>query len=170
MKNYNIRSYIGKRLNRFSAWFMVLTLGFVSCDENFLEITPKDSFTETAVFEDPALLEAFVNYAYRMAGHGFQEKGGLLPLATMVDESHSKGNVATLGPILAGNIRPDNMHALDVWTDAGESLTSRNYRSYWAPIKQCNEFMDNVGESTLDPELLTRLMGEIKTLRAYAYF
>src|SRR5690606_8358920 len=51
----------------------------------------------------------------------------------------------------------------------GESLTSRNYRSYWAPIKQCNEFMAKVGNSTLDPELLERLTGEIKMLRAYAY-
>lgn len=170
MKRNNIKTIRKNGLYRLSTWLLALTLGFVSCDEDFLEVTPKDSFTEAAVFEDPALLEAFVNYAYRMAGHGFQEKGGLLPLATLVDESHSKGNVATLGPILAGNIRPDNMHALDVWTDAGESLTSRNYRSYWAPIKQCNEFMAKVGDSTVDPELLERLTGEIKMIRAYSYF
>jgi hypothetical protein len=159
-----------KNLILISVLFISSMFILVSCDKNFLDITPKDSFTEAAVFEDPALLEAFVNYTYRLTPHGYQEMGGLLPLATLVDEAHSKGNVATLGPILAGNIRPDNMHALDVWTGAGQSLSSRNYRSYWTPIKQCNEFMSKVADSKLDQELLTRYTGEIKMLRAYSYF
>ncbi len=152
--------------------FTMLVSGIMlfSCNDDYLDITPKDSFTEAAVFEDPALLEAFVNYAYRMTPHGFAEKGSILPVATLSDESHSKGNIATLGPILAGNIRPDYMHALDVWTGDGQSLSSRNLRSYWVPIKHCNEFMAKVGDSGIDEDLLSRLTGEIKALRAYAYF
>lgn len=159
-----------KNLTLVSVFFIGLIFTLWSCQDDFLEVTPKDSFTEAAVFEDPALLEAFVNYAYRMTPHGYQEHGGLLPLACMVDEAHSKGNVATVGQIILGNQRPDFLHALDVWTGSGQSRTSRNYRSYWAPIKQCNEFLANVIDSDIDESLLTRMTGEIKTLRAYAYF
>jgi len=169
MKRINIISFKAKRLILISALFAGLLFTFVSCQKDFLDIQPKNSLTEAAVFEDPALLESFVNYTYRMTPHGFAEVGGILPLATMVDEAHSKGNVASVGQILAGNARPDYMHALNVWT--GGNLNNRNYKSYWTPIKQCNEFLDKVSESeNIDHSLLTRMTGEIKALRAYAYF
>jgi starch-binding outer membrane protein, SusD/RagB family len=155
-------------------FILALLTGFIfivgSCQKDFLEITPKDSFTEAAVFNDPALLDAFVNFTYRMTPHGFQEHGGILALATMGDEAHSKGNVATAGQIIAGNQRPDFLHALDVWTGRGLALANRDRKSYWTPIKQANEFLHYVGDSEVDADLLERMTGEIKALRAYAYF
>src|SRR5690625_936116 len=139
----------------------------VSC-QDVLNVSPKDSFTEDAVFDDPALMEAFVNFTYRMTPHGFQEDGGVLPLATLVDEAHSKGNIATLGPILLGNARPDFLHALDVWTTG--NLNDRNHKSYWVPIKQANEFLTKSVDYDSDLEMQRRLTGEVKALRAYAYF
>jgi len=170
MKKIDIKLFKRKSLNLFSVLLILSIFTLVSCQDDYLNITPKDSYTEAAVFQDPALLQGFVNYAYRLMPHGFAEKGGILPMASLCDETHSKGNVATLGPILAGNIRPDYMHALGVWTGDGLSLSSRNYRSYWTPIKQCNEFLSKIEDSELDPDLLQRLTGEIKALRAYAYF
>jgi len=163
-----------KSLFFISALFIFLTFTFISCQEDFLDLTPKDSYTEATVFDDPVLTEAFLNYAYRMVPHGFQEVSGILPLACVCDEGHAKGQVARTGPILLGNQTPSNMFSLDVWTGRGLSLEddyyARNYKSYWIPIKQCNEFLEKTIGSKIEETLLTRMTGEAKTIRAYSYF
>lgn len=167
-----IKLYKCKKKKR-SILILALFIGLLtgtSC-QDVLDITPTDSLTEEQVFDDPALLEAFVNEAYRMTPHGFQEHGGLLPLSTLVDEAHSKGNTSTIGLIVDGHARPDFLHALDVWTGGStSSRQSRNYKNYWVPIKQANEFLAHTGDSQVDQALLTTLTGEIKAIRAYAYF
>jgi starch-binding outer membrane protein, SusD/RagB family len=167
MKLYNLKRKKGSIL------ILILFAGLfsgIAC-QDVLDITPTDSLTEEQVFDDPALLQAFVNDAYRMTPYGFQEHGGLLPLSNLVDEAHSKGNTSTVGQIVDGHARPSFLHALDVWT--GGSTTSRqnrNFKSYWVPIQQANEFLAKTADSQVDQEVLTTLTGEIKTLRAYAYF
>jgi hypothetical protein len=145
-------------------------LMFTSCQKDFLDLTPKESYTEATVFDDPALTESFLNYAYRIMPHGFREAGSILPLAGATDEAHVKGGAATFGPILLGNYNPSNMGVLDVWTGRGVSRNDRNYLNYWIPIKQTNEFLQKTVGSKIDAALLTRMTGEAKALRAYSYF
>ncbi len=145
-------------------------ISFTACQDDFLDLTPKDSYTEATVFDDPALTESFLNYAYRIMPHGFKEAGSILPLAGATDEAHVKGGAASYGPILLGNYNTSNLGVLDVWTGAGVSRTDRNYRNYWIPIKQANEFLLKTKTSKIDPPLLARMTGEAKTMRAYSYF
>ncbi len=170
-RKYRINKIISKGKGLFlMTFFTGLIFAFTSCQKDFLDLTPKDSYTEATVFDDPALTESFLNYTYRMMPHGFREAGSILPLAGATDEAHVKGGAASFGPILLGNYNPSNMGVLDVWTGRGLSRTDRNYANYWIPIKQANEFLVKTKDSKIDPELLTRMTGEAKTMRAYSYF
>lgn len=154
----------------FLALLTGLIFAFHACQKDFLELTPKDSYTEATVFDDPDLTESFLNYAYRMLPHGYREAGSILPLAGATDEAHVKGGAASYGPLLLGNYNVSNLRVLDVWTGAGVSRTDRNYRNYWIPIKQTNEFLAKTKESKIEENLLKRMTGEAKTIRAYSYF
>ena len=55
-----------------------------SCDTDFLNVNPEDRFSEDVVWQDPNLVEAFVNEMYRGLNHGIRE----LMLGSLADESH----------------------------------------------------------------------------------
>ena len=158
--------YKKMKASLFSMYLISLTLVLiVSCQENFLDISPTDSYTEAVVFDDPALAGAFVNYAYRLLPYGFKYGGWTMPLSWVIDENSARLSEAASGPILRGEISPSYLGALDYWADEG-----RWNRSYWPAIKQCNEFLKKTEESTLAPALLSNLRAEVKTIRAYAYY
>ena len=163
MKLISNKSYINLKTNLFSLLLTVLALTFlISCND--LDIAPTDSFTEAVVFDDPALAEAFINYAYRTIPHGFREHPRFLPMGSVIDENNSRAGFATVGTIIAGNQSSTYLGSLDVWTRS-------NNRTYWPSIKQANEFIAKTEEgSQLDPALLARLRAEARTLRAYSYF
>jgi len=167
---HKINIYQIKNAALIGAFFTGMVFSLISCNEDFLELTPKDSYTEATVFDDGALAESFLNYAYRLLPHGFREVSSILPLAAAVDEAHAKGQVASYGPIILGNQSPSYLFVLDVWTGRGVSINDRNYKNYWVPVKQCNEFIAKTKESDIEESLLTRMIGEAKVIRAYSYF
>jgi starch-binding outer membrane protein, SusD/RagB family len=173
MKNiHSLNKITSKEMKAFliPALFLGFILTFTSCQEDFLELTPKDSYTEATVFDDPVLTESFLNYGYRMILHGFAEVNSILPLAAACDEAHAKGQVASYGPILLGNQSPSYLFVLDEWTGRGNSRNSRNYKNYWIPIKQCNEFLEKIATSEIEELMIIRMTGEAKAIRAYSYF
>ena len=67
--------------------YFVVTAIFVcagSCNTDFLNPPAEDRFADAAVWQDPALVEAFVNEMYRGLNHGIRE----LMLGSLADESH----------------------------------------------------------------------------------
>ncbi len=143
----------------------ICVLFMVSCQEDVLDIKPTDSFTETVVFDDPVLSEAFIYHAYSLVTYGFEYAGWTMPVSWMCDENNARLSDAATGPITLGETNPSYLGALDVWTINGEA------RSYWPCIKQCNEFLEKTKEeSSLDADLLKRLRGEAQVIRAYSYF
>jgi len=141
------------------------TVFMVSCDSDFLDLEPTDSFTEAVVFDDPVLSEAFLYRAYSLLPWGFKPAGWTMPLSFLCDENNARLADAAVGPIISGNMTPSYLGAMDVWADQ-----DNRGRSYWPSIKQCNEFLAKTEESEMDPEILNPLRGEAKMIRAYAYF
>ena len=141
------------------ALFIVLTFGFTSCNDSFLDLKPTDSYTEDVVFNDPDLASAHVNYAYRLYPWGFKRP---LQIARVSDEISGRGGAASYWRILEGFATPTFNTLLNIWTESGYSR--------WPVIKQCNEFLYKTEESDIDKKILDRLTAEVKVLRAYAYF
>jgi hypothetical protein len=162
MKQLNKFSERKMKAILYSSFFIVVLLGtFVSCDEDFLEIVPKDSYTETVVFNDPDLATSHVNYAYRLICWGFRRP---LQYARVSDEISGRGGGSSYWRILQGFATPTFTDLLNIWSSSSYGF------SKWPPIKQCNEFLAKTEGSKIDKAILDRLTGEVKTIRAYCYF
>src|SRR5690554_767729 len=160
MKMQYFNKYVEKICS--GIFFISLILISVSCQKDFLEIIPKNSYTEAVVFDDPNLATAHVNYAYRLIPWGFIRP---LQYARMSDEISGRGGGSSYWRILEGHATPTFNTLLNIWTsDAGYNFHK------WPVIKQTNEFLEKTEESTIDEDLLSRLRAEAKTIRAYAYF
>src|SRR5690554_1787156 len=122
--------------------FSLLIMG--SCTDDVLEKTPIDSYSDAAVWDDEALVEAFVNTAYKDLPFGFQNEPGwrFLPYANMSDETNSRNSATNIQIIIEGNASPAYLGPMDVWTGPTEW-------TYWLPISQANMFLDKIQTSTI---------------------
>jgi hypothetical protein len=136
-----------------------------SCDKEFLETKPLTEFSEVDVWNDPALVETFINQIYWRLDEPFSN--GRLK-SNIVDEGHYRGNGAS---------KNFNNSLLTVDQIPGWSTPSR-YRSWddiYKTIRYCNIFFANIDkvpfESTVtDGKTLgDRMKGEVHFLRAFLY-
>lgn len=154
------RKNIYKSKARTALFYMVLAGAvacFASCSK-VLDKRPLSSYNDAIVWQDQTLITSFVANVYRSMPHG--GFGGLPSyLGCFVDEQEviGEGFDATFN---AGNVTPSNIAGspMDYWT------------SYFSVIGKCNIFLDRIQGSTIDAAVRSRLTGEIKVLRAFAYF
>jgi hypothetical protein len=132
---------------------------FVSC-ENVLDKSPTDRFSDDQVWKDANLITAFVYNTYKLMPTG--NTYGAQKLGTAgTDEIYGRGGSQTF--INQGNITPASLGNLNFWT-AGDGF------NFWTVITKCNIFFDNIEASPIDATVKSRLTGEMKLLRAFAYF
>lgn len=130
----------------------LLIEGLVSCD--FLDIKPLDSYTESTIFSDPALTEAYVTKNYTLLRNGW----GQAALRFVCDESMNNFSWYNSWNINKGEMTPDQMGGLSTWND------------YYWNIKNCNIFFDNMASlDGLDESVRNVLIGEMTFFRAYYY-
>ncbi|WMI66769.1 RagB/SusD family nutrient uptake outer membrane protein [Aestuariibaculum sp. YM273] len=143
--------------------YIVLIAGLLSsCNEDFLETKPMDSYSDAAVWSDPALVEAFVNSINMGRQNGFQ----LEMMASLSDISMTKRG--EVNPILNSGIGDSYLSVLDPnhWLISYRNVTwNRLYQN----IRACNVFFDNMSTSTLEGDEIDRLKGEVYFFRAYYY-
>lgn len=146
---------------------LILLLPFISsCDMNVLDKTPTDSYTDAVIWDDEALVEAYVNTAYKELPVGLERTGRIMPYTYVIDEANSRGSWASIGTIIMGDHGPNYSGPLDVWT--GDMWG--NSPGYWGPISQVNDFLVKIEGSSIRSSLIERLTGEMRVIRAYAYF
>jgi len=145
---------------------MVLTVGLItSCQEDFLQLEPLSDYSDAAVWNDPALIETFVNDIYRQA---LNLPFSIERLSDYVDESHftPDWDVTNFNKSL---MTSDNLMGWDVdWA----SPYTMHFR--WGPlysgIRACNIFLEKMeGKEFEDMDLIDRLYGEVHFLRGYLY-
>jgi starch-binding outer membrane protein, SusD/RagB family len=142
--------------------FLCSLLIMISCNKDFLNLQPKDEFSELDVFKDPSLTEAYVNNIYSSIKSPMSGGGGMLK-AEFVDEMH------------------------DMWYSYKEfnnCLITQDYLGDWtfeywdnlySNIRKCNVFFEKVNNGVYDNTLIDgktlkdRLKGEVFFLRAYFY-
>ncbi len=137
-----------------------LVLYSTSCDTDFLNVKPEDRFNETAVWQDPGLVEAFVNEMYRGLNHGIRE----LMLGSLVDESHFIHNYGS------AQVVQSNLTSGDIGSFSRGDFEEFNWPVLYARIRQINLFLENIEEVEFDDEeWKDRLKGEVHFLNAYFY-
>lgn len=138
----------------------ILTVLFNSCSQDFMNLSPKDKMSETAVWSDPNLVELFVNEMYRGLGHGHNE----LEIGSLSDESHFIHNYGS-NQVVASLITPSDIGAFD----RGDT-EEYGWEPLYGHIRNCIMFQENIDEVPFEDEAWrTRLKGEVHFLIAYYY-
>lgn len=149
-----------KGVNRVFTILLAGTLSLSSCMTDVLNKTPLDRFSDDAVWQDKDLISAFISNTYRQMPVGFSGSAHQR-LAGVTDESFQRGDGSNF--INLGNITESSLGVLDSWTGAAGF-------NYWAVITNCNIFFDRIDKSPVEQELKSQMIGEMKFLRAHAYF
>ena len=139
---------------------ITLFLNTTSCNQDFLNVVPEDRFGDVSVWQDPALVEAFVNEMYRGLNHGLRE----LMLGSLADESQFIHNYGS------AQVVQSNLTSADVGSFSRGDFEEFNWNVLYARIRQINLFLENI-ESVpfVDESWRQRLIGEVHFLNAYYY-
>lgn len=131
-----------------------------SCDSDFLNPPAEDRFADAAVWQDPALVEAFVNEIYRGLNHGIRE----LMLGSLADESHFIHNYGS-AQVVQSNLTP-----ADLGSFSRGDFDEFNWVQVYRRIRQVNLFKENIDDVPFtDESWRDRLKGEVHFLNAYFY-
>lgn len=137
---------------------------FNSCSDDFLNTNPATEFSDLAVWEDPALVETFINNIYFRLDEPLTD--GRFK-AQYVDEGHYRGNTNSL-----------NFNRSNITVDNIPGWGTNRYRSWddlYKTIRYCNIFFENIdrvpfSEGKIDGKTLKdRMIGEVHFLRAMLY-
>jgi len=155
------------RLNTIYTIILIFLLPFVfSCSDKVLDREPLDSYSDAAVWNDPALISAFISNIYREFPVDWNTT------ACCTDEVTRRNN-ATYNMITAGDLTPGNAQMVNYWYGgSGGNSGGAGYWScsYYEIVSKCNIFFANIDQATFDETTKNRMIGEVRFLRAYAYF
>lgn len=136
----------------------------VSCNKDYLELKPLDRFSEIDVFQDPVLIELYVNNIYSRVNHPQVGYGNGVLKAAFSDEVHDMWQEG-IGYF-------DNCF---ITQDEIPDWEFENWNTIYSNIRSCNVFFEKIdngkfGDSMVDGKpLKDRLTGEVHFLRAYLY-
>lgn len=144
--------------------FILLALFLTACSKDLLDKKPIDRISDSAVFNDPALINAYIYELYNE-----------LPL-------HMNNAGWDWNPIGAAVYFPDVLcdEAVQQGTywdqhtkyNQGLENATTTYDQWWGyvTIRRMNDFLEKVGNSTLSKSDVTVYTAEVRFLRAFAYF
>lgn len=139
-----------------------LTCGLVSCSD-ILDQEPLDSFSDSAVWGDLSLSEAFLNNCYTVVEA--ENSAGVL-FSNYTDESYHMHDYGTT-TYTQGRVSCDDYNT--GWTE-GKGNT---WAHYYDGIKLINQFLENIQSTPIakdgDQEWKEQLVGQAYFLRAYFY-
>jgi starch-binding outer membrane protein, SusD/RagB family len=143
---------------------LIIPLAFIaSCSEDILDKMPLTSYSDATVWKDPSLIDAFISNTYRVFPIGWSI------LANLSDECNRRNNVGYQA-INSGTLTPTTTFT-NYWSNThasgGDGYTASGY---YDVVKRCNIFFDRITAATFSETTKNRMIGEMKFLRAYAYF
>ena len=152
--------------NRFTNRVLLLALitgitTISSCDSDLLNKKPLDAISEDAVFNDPVFLQNYVYNVYNGVRPPWNPGSGgyetLTDIAVDQPETHDRSN--GIRQYYDRTISPDNITSLtNVWNDE------------YSYIRKANIFFEEIETSTIAPDALDPMKGEMHFLRAWMYF
>lgn len=141
--------------------FFIAGLVLTSCDEDFLETTPKDFATPNAYIDSERTAEIMLNGVYKKLDY-FE-----------TDASYAKVQSFYL------DVMSDNAYNRSPWENATDfargTVTAENTRVRWKwdrnylGIARANSFLDAMENTTVESDKIPRYIAEAKFLRAWYY-
>jgi hypothetical protein len=130
-----------------------------SCNNDFLNTKPLDQLSESTVWTDPSLTEAFVTELYGGLGNGGFDEQMLASLTDEASFTHPGRGIIT---ITESRSNP---------ADIGWVNGTLSWANMYLRIRACNIAISNLSKSPagFSASLLERLNGESKFMRAYYY-
>ncbi len=154
-----------RKSNYIISSLLALMVWLSSCSEEYLDRQPLDQFAEDAVWNDPNLIETFVNNIYFAIPHGFHA----LMMSSLVDESMAVWDWETSNATKS-LINPSYLGVWDenFWT--GRRYQQINWTNSYRQLRNCNIFMEKIHEANFPEESFRdRLIGEVHFLRGFIY-
>lgn len=147
-----------KRIKILAISFFTAGFTMMSCNDDFVNTKPLDAVSESAVWSDAALTDAFVTNLYGGFGNGgFDEQ----MLASLTDETMFTHPGRGITTITEARSNP---------ADNGWINGTLAWANMYSRIRACNLAIQNLEKPQFnDPTLVNRLMGEAKFMRAYYY-
>jgi hypothetical protein len=138
---------------------VISALLFASCNNDFLNTKPLDQLSESTVWTDPSLTEAFVTELYGGLGNGGFDEQMLASLTDEASFTHPGRGIIT---ITESRSNP---------ADIGWVNGTLSWANMYLRIRACNIAISNLSKSPagFSASLLERLNGESKFMRAYYY-
>jgi hypothetical protein len=135
------------------------SLTIASCNSDFLNTEPLGEISQSAVWTDPALAEAFVIGIYQGFGNGgFDEQR----LASLTDEAiftHTGRGITTITEARVNS------------ADLGWVNNTYSWGNMYSYIRRANIAIENLSDPQFsnDGGIVDKLLGEAKFMRAYYY-
>ncbi len=131
---------------------------FTSCNDSFVNTKPLDQLSESVVWTDPNLAEAFVTELYGGLGNGGFDEQMLSSLTDEASFTHPGRGITT---VTESRTNP---------ADIGWINGTYSWQNMYTRIRACNLALENLKKATTFPTtLVERLNGEAKFMRAYYY-
>lgn len=144
-------------------FILVALMTMVSCSDDFLNVTPKDRYSDATVWKDNALAEAFVNNIYEGQYYGLHTV-----LFSAIDDQAMEVWSWESQPVVNNAISSSYVGILapDFWIIAFQNVS---WNKLYKNIRNCNLFFQRVQENGLEGSDIEQLKGEVHYLRAYFY-
>lgn len=139
---------------------ILLSLIFISCDD-FLDRKPLDKMTEEDVFNDEALLTAYVNACYNAYPTGFEEA----MMSSTTDETYTRHGKESSIIVSRGEMTADNITTFD----SGRFSNFNYWEKAYEYLRNVNIYFEKIDKATVSEDLKSRLTGEMKFIRAFIY-
>lgn len=143
-------------------WYMMMVgfaaaIAFSSCKKNLLDSQPLDQYSDAVVWKDSSLVVLFVNNIYAGLPSEYDTPQDILDNYT--DNSADKFTTSIIKSaaynqnLSISSTAPFNTY----WTN------------YYARIRQCNLFLENINQLNATAGFKNRLTGEVRFLRGLYY-
>lgn len=148
---------MNSKINFILGCIFLMIAGY-SCSDDFLDRSPLDRISDNDVWGDVNFIESTVNDVYNILRHGHSEPFEMIGLT---DEGFRRGGPNGYWDVQSGTVTPTNMACVNHWANL------------YSVITQCNYFFDKTKDTDFTADQMVkmnRMNGEMKFLRAYAYF
>ncbi|HLA52873.1 MAG TPA: RagB/SusD family nutrient uptake outer membrane protein, partial [Flavitalea sp.] len=149
--------------------YLILTIvtvfGTGSCNKDFMNLQPSDQFAGEAVWNDPALIQTFVNNIYLGLPHGFSN----IMMSSIVDESMYNADFGTSN-VTKSLVSPSDYSVFDEANGNANRQRGMNWSIVYKFVRAANLFFERSQTAPFtNEEQRNQMKGEVHFLRAYLY-